>query len=228
MSRYLGSEGEAYFAHREPLRHPDVQRRQARAFARYIAESWTVLDFGCGTGDILAGLDCRTKIGIEVNEPSVRRARENGLEVYDSVDAVASDSVDAVIANHSLEHLTDPTAKIRAFHRVLKPEGLLLAVVPAENPGAPKFRSWHEEMNKHLFSWTPLSLGNLVIECGFRVKHSVVQNPARAGRYTDFFRGLKPAHTAALYLRRLLVDDQDILCIAHAVKDAPGDRALSD
>ena len=226
MSRYTGREGQAYFRHREPLRAPAIQRRQSNAIANYIAPGQTVLDFGCGTGDILGGLDCRTKIGIEINEPSARLAQENGLTVFDSLDAVVSDSIDAVIANHSLEHVLDPAVKLREFHRVLKQDGLLLVLVPAENPRAPQFCAWHEEMNKHLFSWTPLSLGNLVTECGFRLDHVVIKTPARAGRYTDLVKRWQPAHAAALYLRGLVTDDYEISCVARAAKWSANSRSL--
>ena len=218
MSHYTGKEGAEYFLHREGLRAPAVQQRQSAAFARHIVPDWTVLDFGCGTGDILAGLPCRIKIGVEINEPSVRRANEHGITVHGSLEPIAAGSVDAVIANHSIEHVPDPTGTLNAFHRVLKAGGLLLIVVPAENPYAAQFRAWHEEMNRHLFSWTPLSLGNLVRSCGFRVDYAEITTPARAGRYTDLVRCWQPAHRAALHLRWLLTADYDITCVAHTME----------
>lgn len=43
---------------------------------------------------------------------------------------VAGGTFDFVVANHVLEHLTDPIQALREWHRILRPGGLLLMAVP--------------------------------------------------------------------------------------------------
>src|SRR5689334_5403232 len=45
-------------------------------------------------------------------------------------DGVASETFDFVVANHVLEHVTDPIGAVAEWHRILKPEGLLLISLP--------------------------------------------------------------------------------------------------
>jgi hypothetical protein len=42
-------------------------------------------------------------------------------------------------------------------------------VVPGESGWFPRYNHWREEPDKHLFSWTPLTLGNLFVAAGFKV-----------------------------------------------------------
>ncbi len=48
----------------------------------------------------------------------------------DGLPAIPSGSLDAVIACHVIEHLTNPIAALREFERVLRPRGRLVLVVP--------------------------------------------------------------------------------------------------
>ncbi|MHB1391308.1 MAG: methyltransferase domain-containing protein [Thermoleophilia bacterium] len=48
-------------------------------------------------------------------------------ESYPTID---SGSLDFVIANHVLEHVTDPIGSLAEWHRILKPGGILLIAVP--------------------------------------------------------------------------------------------------
>src|SRR5665213_2692013 len=43
---------------------------------------------------------------------------------------VANESEDFVIASHVLEHLTDPVAQLADIHRVLRPGGIVLILLP--------------------------------------------------------------------------------------------------
>jgi SAM-dependent methyltransferase len=45
-------------------------------------------------------------------------------------DGVAAETFDFVVANHVLEHVTDPIGAIAEWHRILKPAGLLLISLP--------------------------------------------------------------------------------------------------
>lgn len=45
-------------------------------------------------------------------------------------DGVATGEFDFVVANHVLEHVTDPIGALTEWHRILKPDGLLLISLP--------------------------------------------------------------------------------------------------
>ena len=168
-SHYTGKLGRDYYHHRISRRTQDVQQYTARIFQRYIRKSDIVLDFGCGTGGILSSLDCAHRLGVEINEASVDDARSAGIVVYADAHDVPSASVDVVITHHALEHVPDPMACLFQLLRVVKPGGIIIVVVPAEAPGARRFRTWRAVKDLHLYSWNPLSLGNLMAEAGFTI-----------------------------------------------------------
>ena len=66
--------------------HKQISRFGAKAnkfkFENEINKSDHVLDFGCGGGYLLSGLDCDKKYGIEINPPAIEEAKKNGIEVY--------------------------------------------------------------------------------------------------------------------------------------------------
>lgn len=52
------------------------------------------------------------------------------LSPADHLPMIATGSQDFVIASHLLEHLADPIAGLCEWHRILKPQGLVLLVLP--------------------------------------------------------------------------------------------------
>ena len=52
-------------------------------FEPYINETDAVIDFGCGGGYILSNINCKRKIGIEINSTAREYAREkNEIEMF--------------------------------------------------------------------------------------------------------------------------------------------------
>lgn len=128
-----------------------------------------VLDFGCGGGFLLKGLDCASRSGVEVNPAAAATARTNGVNVYSNVDDAPDDTFDVIISNHALEHTLRPLDNLKVLRRKLKTGGKLVLVVPCEglsNPYKPG------DVNNHLYTWNPMTLGNLLTEAGFSVRES--------------------------------------------------------
>lgn len=110
------------------------------AFALPLARGRRVLDVACGEGygsDLLASV-AEEVIGIDVSPDAVAHARArygarrnlrfdcaNALQL--PVDAA---SVDLVVSFETLEHLREHEELLAEFHRVLRPEGVLLISSP--------------------------------------------------------------------------------------------------
>jgi methionine biosynthesis protein MetW len=135
----------------------------------------TMLDVGCGDGELLESLRERgwAVRGVDFDPDAVAAARSQGLDV-DLGDLRAQcypdAAFDAVTMSHSLEHVPEPRAILEEVRRILKPGGRIVIVTP-------NARSWlHRrygsdwkplEPPRHLqiFAMTPLT--SLVREVGF-------------------------------------------------------------
>jgi SAM-dependent methyltransferase len=147
---------ETYYAHvsRRPLLGSPgalVDRLRIEAIVRFGAyrHVWRagpcrILDVGCGTGDLIDvfaahGYDVA---GLEPSPAGAAVARDRGLEVQTGTLADApwaEGSFDAVVFNHSLEHIEDPADAIARAAALLRPGGLLAVAVP-------NFGSWHRRL----------------------------------------------------------------------------------
>lgn len=135
-----------------------------------VESSHTLLDFGCGGGFLLQEFSVQRKICVELNPSAQEMARSFGIEVHASVGTVASASVDRIISNHALEHVTNPFETLQQLLRVLKPGGEIIVVVPCEQLSDPNFFYYREnDLHQHLYTWVPATLGNLGRKAGFEV-----------------------------------------------------------
>lgn len=135
-------------------------------FAEYISPEDVVLDFGCGGGYLLKNIVCSKKWGVEVNPAAAKTAKENGVEVFGSVAEVPDDSVDVIISNNSLEHTLQPLLELKALHEKLRGSGRIVFVVPCESI---TYRYRPNDISHHLYSWSPMCIGNLFTEAGFSI-----------------------------------------------------------
>ena len=138
-------------------------------FSKYISSGSRVLDFGCGGGFLLKNIECSKKTGVEVNPAAAAIARENGLEVFSSVEEVPDEYVDVIISNNALEHTLQPLEELRALMKKVVEGGTLVFVVPCESIS---YRYRPRDINHHLYSWSPMCIGNLFTEAGFSVVES--------------------------------------------------------
>jgi SAM-dependent methyltransferase len=132
----------------------------------------TVLDFGCGGGYLLANLYCLKKIGVEINPHARVIASKNTHETYSSIYDVSDNYVDRIISNHALEHVENPMLILKQLYRVLKPGGKMIIVLPCEQYTESGFHYKPNDINNHLFTWCPMTFGNLCNAVGFRVVES--------------------------------------------------------
>lgn len=134
-------------------------------FEKHISPNDCVLDFGCGGGFLLKQLACREKIGIEINPVARQYCNNvNGIACYENLDFVKDESIDTIISSHCLEHTPNPFELVANMFRKLKPAGKIVIVVPLESMS---YKWIPTDINKHLYSFSPMNLGNILQGIGF-------------------------------------------------------------
>jgi glycosyltransferase involved in cell wall biosynthesis/SAM-dependent methyltransferase len=135
-------------------------------FSDYIEPGDNVVDFGCGGGFLLNHITCRQKLGVEINPHAREEAEKNGVRTVQSVEEIPEGSADIIISNHALEHVPDPVQTLKELLRALKPGGRMVFVVPHQDVRE-AFDA--RDINKHLYTWNPQTLGNLFQYAGAEI-----------------------------------------------------------
>jgi SAM-dependent methyltransferase len=184
-TRYTGERGDDYFRWQAQIGSLGARRNREK-FENHVTRSDVVLDFGCGGGYLLAGLPVKERLGVEINEHARGVAAANGIQVVRDTSEIRPGSVDVVISNHALEHVRDPFGELRKLHAVLRSGGHLVLWLPLNDWRGD--RKSAADRNGHLFTWTTLTLTNLLEEAGFGVASCEVVTDAwslRTARLED-------------------------------------------
>jgi len=141
-----------------------------RVLCRFGKHGRVAVDVGCGSGrnlqllsrhaDYVIGLD-RSSTALELaasQRPATARADGQAIPL-------ASSSVDLLSALDVLEHLDEDQRALEEFHRVLRPDGLLLLTVPAYR----FLWSEHDEALMHRRRYVASELHMKLARAGFRV-----------------------------------------------------------
>jgi SAM-dependent methyltransferase len=131
----LGVETENYFDRRDEL--IAQYERTAREIVRETGRAGDLLELGSAGGFFLEGArraGYRVK-GVELSPPAVEFARrELGLEIFEGLlekAPWAEGSFDLAYADNVLEHTTSPEGVLKDLHRMLRPGGHLIVIVPS-------------------------------------------------------------------------------------------------
>lgn len=136
-------------------------------FEKLISDNLKVLDFGCGGGYLLNEFKYKIeKYGVEINEVARSQAIQNGLKCYKSSKELPSDYFDLIISNNALEHCENPFLELNELNRALKKNGKICLVVPLDSLN---FKYKKENKDFHLYSWSPMNLGNILKANNFEV-----------------------------------------------------------
>jgi SAM-dependent methyltransferase len=158
---------------------PRESQHDKVGFVRRQRPSGRLLDVGAGIGlfvreAIDAGYDAR---GLEISAQAVETgtaALKIPLACGDFLTAeIPASDCDIVTFWHVFEHLADARAILAKVHRILRPSGLVIIAVPNfESVQSKVFRShwYHIDIPRHLFHYTPRTLGAIVEQCGFTVQ----------------------------------------------------------
>lgn len=111
-----------------------------------------VLDVGCSSGATLrslTGLGYTRVQGIDISPEAIATCQQKGGADVTVGDATAmpfaSRSFHLLIASDVLEHIDEEEKALREWHRVLRPSGVLLVLVPA----FPSLWGPHDAVNQH-------------------------------------------------------------------------------
>jgi 2-polyprenyl-3-methyl-5-hydroxy-6-metoxy-1,4-benzoquinol methylase len=144
---------------------------------RQYRQSGAILDLGCSAGSFLSELGPGWELnGIEMSPvPAAMAQRLCGANIFvgDILDAqFAPGSFDVITCFHVFEHLYQPKLVLEKVSQWLKPGGIFYVMVPnIDSAGARIFRSyWYAlELPRHLFHFSPRSLGYLAQSAGLEV-----------------------------------------------------------
>jgi SAM-dependent methyltransferase len=164
---YQGSLGDAYYGWQQQLAELGAEIDRFK-FAPHVGPGDTVVDFGCGGGAMLASLPAARRIGVAPNPAARAAAAARGLETLASAADLPESVADVVISNHALEHTLAPWDELRALHHALRAGGRLVLWLPLDDWRRQRRHDTADD-NHHLYTWTPLLLGNLLDEAGFQV-----------------------------------------------------------
>jgi SAM-dependent methyltransferase len=145
------------------------------------AGSVHILESGCSTGRLLMrmhrnyGIPVQNLCGIEPDRESSDAARASGLpRIYgaDPGQGVFGCRFDRIVFWHSLEHIHRIEQALASAHDLLEPDGMLVIALP--NIGSLDSRRYGKgwvalDAPRHLYHFTPDSLGRLLSKHGFSV-----------------------------------------------------------
>lgn len=156
-------------------------KRTERFLEKHIEKNSSVLDIGCGRGDFLAKLRCKTGCqckGVDFSPNAVRIARG----VYD-LDVFCGQLVDAPYLDKSfdvitmwwyLEHDSHPLDTLLKCNKLLKPNGLLIFGVPNYRSFNAKLfstRWYHMDAPRHVSIFSLKSIRVLMRKTGFLINN---------------------------------------------------------
>ena len=138
-----------------------------------------VLDYGCGTGALVARLrrEGFDALGYEPSPAAVAEAVAHSIPVFS---ALSEGRFDLIMFWHSLEHVDHPFNVITSLKEHLNPYGKLLAAIPNGGSWEAKLagdRWFHYDYPFHRMQYTPISLEKLFHAAGFRIQRMNFFNP---------------------------------------------------
>jgi len=135
-------------------------------FSKYIDKKFKVLDFGCGSGELLDLIDCKFKIGVEINKYSQKKLKNKNLMFVDKLEKIDKKiKFDTIFCLSVLDHLDNPLSTLKKIKDRLKKNGKLIVIIRNDSRRQNIKNSIYKN---HLYSWSLLSFNNLINNIGIK------------------------------------------------------------
>ena len=158
-----------------------VQGLKFQKIGRRIGGDEAVLDFGCGSGELLKVIRERSGkerrlVGIDFSDTAASGLRAAGIEFWQGTltDYPGNEGAfGAIFLNQVIEHMADPLAVLRKIHLLLRDGGLVSLETPAMGAWDSRlfplkyWGGWHTPRHFVIFSET--TLRRSLEKCGFEV-----------------------------------------------------------
>ncbi|MDV7144299.1 class I SAM-dependent methyltransferase [Tropicimonas sp. TH_r6] len=213
---YRHAEGETYadaVLRTSPPEFDAMARNRARKLGAHIGPTDTVLEIGIGLGTNLAALHAAEKVGQDIGSFSASACATLGIPFVQELDELDGRRFSVILMHHVLEHVPDPMGLLQEAERFLAPGGKLLIYVPNDSRGRER-RYIEEEPNHHLYSWSALTLGNLIKAAGFELDRIGTGPFGYERRLAPVARSGDPTYRLALAALRFLRPVSEIRAIA--------------
>lgn len=108
-----------------------------KKYAKPPSEKVRILDFGCGSGYLVARLAERgfQSFGLDISAEAIEFGRRQGIKNIEAVDShtinYPDNFFDAILLMDVIEHLEDESWAVKEVERVLAPGGVIIITVPA-------------------------------------------------------------------------------------------------
>jgi len=150
-------------------------RSKYNLITQFQESAGTILDYGCGTGELLKYfLEKNWKIsGVEPSTYAREKASIlTGQKIYQSIDPANQSAFDVITLWHVLEHIHNLNETIEVLKKILKPEGTLFIAVP--NPSSKDSLHYQEnwagyDVPRHLWHFSRETIETLLRNHGLKI-----------------------------------------------------------
>ena len=182
----------------------------------YFKNCKKIIDAGCGDGSF-SSLDMSRITGVDVFKSELF-VGDNFVKADLKKLPFKNNSFDGVFCAHVLEHMVDIIGVLKEFHRVLKPQGKLVVLVPSYWKLYVPFSKYNFFAEPtHIRPYTPFSLNNALEWGGFKVKE-VCYNKFYFPFVRSFFRIINKPLAYKKFVRHLSCPFPPFELFAFAIK----------
>lgn len=137
-----------------------------------------MLDYGCGTGDLLAHMKRHQweVIGVEPNEHARNKAIDKAITVHPELSKDIKDKFHIITAWHVVEHIHELKDTIRSLRKLLQPDGVLMLAVPnSASYDAEYYKAFWAgyDVPRHLYHFSPDSFQTLASKTKLKIQEII-------------------------------------------------------